>query len=445
MLLAPNAILGNFRILKPLGSDTLFEDYLAEHCFLHTTCHVRILTHPTLSVPNVIERIQQELAAFSQLSHPSIPVFYTADVVDQLFFYTLEYREGRPLSDCFAHEKITSVEKFATLFRMIVDLLHYLQTKSISAERLTPGDILLNQEQIVITKINLFASVPELPVLLDNALREILQQQTGLFFLRDSFHSFANIHQLGRWMFETVATGTLEDAEANSQREKETYFRRKPKKDEPLPRLIPAVDQRIESLILKTGRDRYSGGFGSLREVMGALNQLVSPKPAVEEELPASAELTETPIWDFQPSIEAPAPTLPRREHKTLWKVIIMAVAVLAICAGIGIGLLSVLPALRATNIAPTARATATSNFVKLHAEVELDGTASSDPDNDKLSYYWEVVSPADAKVLFSQNKTREAGKIRAAFVSHGVVKIQLRVFDGSNFSSPVYVLVNVY
>ena len=445
MLLAPNATLGNFRILKPLGSDTLFEDYLAEHFSLHTPCQLRLLIHPKLSTPQVIERIQPDLAAFSQLSHPGVPAFYTADIVDQFFFYTLEYREGRPLSERFAREKISSVEEFATLFREIIELLYYLQTKSINAERLTLNDILTHQKQIVITKINLFASVPELPILLDDELREILQHQTGLFFQRGSFHSFANIHQLGRWMFESVAAGSLEEAEANLQREREAYFKRKPKKDESPPRLIPAIDQGIEALILKTRRDRYSGGFGSLREVKGALDQLVSLQPEIEGKVGAPPEPIEAPIWDFQPTIEAPAPVIPRREHKPLWKALIMTVALLAILAGIGIGILSVLPGLRATNIAPTARATASSNFVRLHGELELDGTASWDPDNDNLSYYWEVVSPPDAKVLFSQNKSSEAGKIRVAFLSVGVITIKLRVFDGSNFSKPAYIVVNAY
>lgn len=444
-LLAPNAILGNYQILKPLGGDRLVEDYLAEHRFLRTSCQLKVLAHPRLSDAKVIEHIQQDLAAFSQLSHPSIPVFYTADSVDHVFFYTLEHREGRPLSECFAHKKILSVEEFATLFRTIVDILHYLQTKGISAERLTLSDILLSQEQIVITKINVFASVPELPVLLDDELREMLQQQTGLFFQSGAYHSFANIHKVGRWMFETVATGSLEEAEANFQREKEAYFRRKPKKDQPLPRLIPAVDQRIESLIMKTRRDRYSGGFGSPREVRSALDQLRAPTPAAEEEPGVPPELREASTWDLEPIIGAPAPPLQRHARKPVWTVMIVAVAVVAVSVGIGIAVLSLLPALRTVNAAPTARATASSNFVQLYGEVELDGTASSDLDDDELTYYWEVVSPPDAKVLFSQNKTAESGKIRAAFLSQGIIKIQLRVFDGSSFSKAAYVFVNVY
>jgi hypothetical protein len=118
---------------------------------------------------------------------------------------------------------------------------------------------------------------------------------------------------------------------------------------------------------------------------------------------------------------------------------------VVVILAVAGIGLLSLLPPLRATNQVPQARVTASSNFARQYGEVELDGTASWDPEHDELFYYWEVVSPPDARVLFSQNKSRDAGKTRAAFLTPGIVKIQLRVYDGTNFSSAAYVVVNVH
>ncbi|MGD0089410.1 MAG: PKD domain-containing protein, partial [Planctomycetota bacterium] len=69
---------------------------------------------------------------------------------------------------------------------------------------------------------------------------------------------------------------------------------------------------------------------------------------------------------------------------------------------------------------------------------VVLDGSASHDPDGDKLEYRWSQVSGPDAKFSHGTNKARTEVELP----TDGEYVFELKVFDGKDWSEPVRVPV---
>ncbi|VAW88355.1 hypothetical protein MNBD_GAMMA18-1488 [hydrothermal vent metagenome] len=92
-------------------------------------------------------------------------------------------------------------------------------------------------------------------------------------------------------------------------------------------------------------------------------------------------------------------------------------------------------------NIAPTARIADLSGAT-LNSTVQLDGTASSDPNNNTLSYRWRFLSrPTDSQAAF--NNANAAQPSFTADVS-GDYRVQLIVNDGEFDSTPATATVTV-
>ncbi len=93
------------------------------------------------------------------------------------------------------------------------------------------------------------------------------------------------------------------------------------------------------------------------------------------------------------------------------------------------------------SNIAPTARITAPPAGT-LNSPVSLDGTPSTDPDGDTLSYHWTFLSrPTDSQAVFNDANTAQT--TFTADIS-GDYQLQLIVNDGELDSTPTTATVTV-
>jgi hypothetical protein len=87
----------------------------------------------------------------------------------------------------------------------------------------------------------------------------------------------------------------------------------------------------------------------------------------------------------------------------------------------------------RPRNTAPTARI-ASVTACEPGGKIILDGSASSDPDNDKLEYRWTKVSGPDASWPFRGDRK---SKVEVGLPKEGEYVFELKVFDGKEWSAP--------
>jgi hypothetical protein len=93
-------------------------------------------------------------------------------------------------------------------------------------------------------------------------------------------------------------------------------------------------------------------------------------------------------------------------------------------------------------NAAPTADAGKDQTAVSRNTDILLDGTGSSDPEGDSLTYHWSIVSQPPGSVSSLKNEKPEAPTIKAD--QEGIFVFELWVEDPYNVSNKDTVVVTV-
>jgi len=102
--------LGDFRIIREIGSGGMGIVYLAWQKSLHRTVALKVL-HPGLSLSSRhLERFRREGIAAGKLQHPFIVRILAADEADGLSYLAMDYVEGRSLADELSELRTNRVE-----------------------------------------------------------------------------------------------------------------------------------------------------------------------------------------------------------------------------------------------------------------------------------------------------------------------------------------------
>ena len=92
-------IIGNFRILAPLGEGGMGQVFKAEQRRLGRIVALKVIHQECISKrPDAVRRFQREARAAAQMSHPNAIVIYDADQDGDTHFIVMEYAEGMDLS-----------------------------------------------------------------------------------------------------------------------------------------------------------------------------------------------------------------------------------------------------------------------------------------------------------------------------------------------------------
>jgi serine/threonine-protein kinase len=91
--------LGQYRLLRQLGSGGMGTVYLAEHQMMKRPCAIKVIHPDKAGDPQALARFEREVHATAQLSHwNSIEIFDYGRADDGTFYYVMEYLPGLSLS-----------------------------------------------------------------------------------------------------------------------------------------------------------------------------------------------------------------------------------------------------------------------------------------------------------------------------------------------------------
>ncbi|MBI5153596.1 PKD domain-containing protein, partial [Candidatus Poribacteria bacterium] len=76
--------------------------------------------------------------------------------------------------------------------------------------------------------------------------------------------------------------------------------------------------------------------------------------------------------------------------------------------------------------------------LVEVLEAVPLDATGSSDPDGDPMTYTWRVTNLDRKDYRIEPNGTSKSSLTAIQFFQSGQYTIELRVFDGKSYSTPI-------
>lgn len=143
----------------------------------------------------------------------------------------------------------------------------------------------------------------------------------------------------------------------------------------------------------------------------------------------------------------------PPRDWKPLITKIVILLVIVGAIAGAAVFVLPLLTPSRPNTKPVAAIQPAQPQSIEMNQYIVFDATASTDAEGDKLTYQWDVEGAAESIIMSDPERTTGTAtnsmllttpRIKVQFLSTGNYTVRLRTNDGSFFSEPVTVAVEV-
>src|SRR5262245_24220131 len=99
MALATGVRFGPYEIVSPIGAGGMGEVYRARDPRLKRDIAIKVLPETTAADPERRARLEREARSIAALNHPNIVTIHSVEEADGVLFLTMEYIDGKPLSD----------------------------------------------------------------------------------------------------------------------------------------------------------------------------------------------------------------------------------------------------------------------------------------------------------------------------------------------------------
>lgn len=136
--------LGDYRILRRLGTGGMAEVYLAEQLSLGRQVALKVLNHALATDASYVERFQNEARAAASLVHPNIVQIFEVGQADGIHFIAQEYVAGKNLGQLLEREGAFQPALVLDVLRQVVSALCKAQEWEIVHRDIKPENILLS-------------------------------------------------------------------------------------------------------------------------------------------------------------------------------------------------------------------------------------------------------------------------------------------------------------
>ncbi len=145
MILAPDVVLGHYRLAEKLGVGGMGVVWKARDLKLERDVAVKFLTEGSSLAPERKAALEREARAVAALRHPNIVTIYSIDEAEGLFFYTMELIQGTPLS------RITTpggmeFDRFLSIAFPLTEAVAAAHDRGIIHRDLKPGNIMIEPD-----------------------------------------------------------------------------------------------------------------------------------------------------------------------------------------------------------------------------------------------------------------------------------------------------------
>jgi len=464
LALEKNSVLNEkYRVVEIIEQNPFYTTATVEHLLLNRYEILYLISKNLLEKKDIYEVFLRGVQKFVSLISNSIPDFLSFGEYNEIPFFTHKYIAGKPIQELLTQETKIPREELLSFFIELVSNLIFFQQNLINWEYLTYNDVCFSKGNLFFSHINFARYLINYRSQFNEEENNWFDKSPGLSLQEYDFDLAKNLFHLGELFYEALAGKGLVPAINKYKKSKEEREKLKKKKRDLLSplRLNENIPETFEIIILKAIHPGSSGGYNNLNELLEDLlriEQGKSPKPFLEiagaegESALISASTpsdqqegyTIASIWGTQPVPEQ-EPVIRVRVRrgisfkKMLGIFLILCVVIILTYAG-----KYYIPLLLKKNHPPVALISTNITSCQTGEEVLLDGTKSNDPENDLLDFYWEIVSPETGQVIFSKNRTPEAGRTKVTFLTTGKYRISLKVFDGKEFSQTIYINVDV-
>lgn len=146
--LAPNTMLGRYRIIRRLGEGAMGYVYLAEHTHLGREVALKIPKFTGLEGPDFRQRFTREARAAALLDHPNICRVYDADEINGTPCIAMEYIPGQSLARFVGTAEFKDQRRVAEVVCGIAAGLAHAHQQGILHRDLKPGNVLMKGDSV---------------------------------------------------------------------------------------------------------------------------------------------------------------------------------------------------------------------------------------------------------------------------------------------------------
>src|SRR5262249_7398733 len=146
MTLQPGAILGQYRILEPLGAGGMGQVYKAVHVAMDRVVALKVIAPHLLKEDRARARFQQEVRTAAKLHHPNIVLAHDAAEANGLSFLVMEYVEGTTLSSLVSEHGLPPVPLACEIIRQAAMGLQHAQDKGMVHRDIKPGNLMVSAQ-----------------------------------------------------------------------------------------------------------------------------------------------------------------------------------------------------------------------------------------------------------------------------------------------------------
>jgi serine/threonine protein kinase len=141
-----NSMLGEFRLLRKLGTGGMAEVYLAEQTTLRRQVAVKVLRPEYFTDEQYVKRFRHEAAAAGSLNHPNIVQVYMVGEENGINYIAQEYVQGRTLKDYIKRKVPMEIKIALHILRQVASALQVASENGIVHRDIKPENILLTNK-----------------------------------------------------------------------------------------------------------------------------------------------------------------------------------------------------------------------------------------------------------------------------------------------------------
>lgn len=135
--------LGDYVLLEEIAHGAMGVVYKAVQTTLKRVVAVKILLRGRLSSEDEIKRFKSEAAAAASLQHPNIVAIYEVGEQQGLWYFSMEYIEGKSLAEISA-DKPLDEQRAARYVKTIAETIHYAHERGVLHRDLKPANVLID-------------------------------------------------------------------------------------------------------------------------------------------------------------------------------------------------------------------------------------------------------------------------------------------------------------
>lgn len=269
--LAPGTQLGKYRIERLLGRGGMAEVYLGHHEMMKGEVAIKVLLPEFAVEKDMVARFKAEARAAFELHHPNIIRIHYVDEHDGIHFFSMDYVEGRTLSDILAERGKLGENEALEITRQITRALAKAHSHNLVHRDIKPSNVMVtNTGQVIVTDFGIAkdwtreTSITQFGVALGTPRYASPEQKAAL-----KVDGRSDIYSLGVVMYELVTGKTPAQVQTSASSQ-----------DPPPPpsQLESSISDSYSALVLKALERRPEKRFANAEAMLEALDRIIEGK-----------------------------------------------------------------------------------------------------------------------------------------------------------------------